>query len=571
METVGRYEILRELGRGGMATVYLAQQVDLGRLVALKELGVLRATDGSLARRFLREARMAGALSHPNIVTVHDYFDHGGTPFIAMEYVDGGSLRSHVEAGRSLAQVGGVLEGLLAGLAHAERHSIVHRDLKPENVLVTSDGRVKIADFGIAKASDQLLTTASLTAAGTTMGTPAYMAPEQAMGQAVTPRTDLYAVGVIAFELLVGRTPFADTETAMAVLMRQVNDTIPPVRSLRPEIDPRVSDWIDGLLAKDPAERTASAEVARDDLDEVLLDLLGPRWHRDSRLPVVAEAAAAAELASPLGRRSELGTPRQDPLARRSQFSTPATRADPIATPPTRRAPPPAGLLADDRTLPPRASAAMGAAAAGAAGAGAASARPPRAGRRWPRAATALFALVAVGAALAALAVHGGSGGAGTEAPPATIAAATDSRAASARTLADQWDAAAQRVSDQHGNASTVSAMRQVAANYRTAATAADSGDTTGYSTALATAQSGAESLRQSTPTGTTPTQQQSPTQEGAGNDQSSGSSDRPAESESSGDTESSGEGENADDGGDEGSDSGGGSGENADDGGDGP
>src|SRR5262249_52345087 len=154
---VGRYEILREIGRGGMATVYLARQTDLDRYVALKELGLLHLTDPSFAERFLRESRMAGGLSHPNIVTVHDYFEHDGTPYITMEYVERGSLRPFIRR-MTLGQVAGVLEGVLAGLAHAASRGIVHRDLKPENVMVTSEGTVKIADFGIARALNQAAT-----------------------------------------------------------------------------------------------------------------------------------------------------------------------------------------------------------------------------------------------------------------------------------------------------------------------------------------------------------------------------------------------------------------------------
>ena len=126
--TVGRYEIVREVGRGGMAVVYLARQTDLDRHVALKELAAFRANDPDVVERFLRESRLAGSLSHPNIVTVHEYFEHEGTAFIAMEYLERGSLRPLV-GGLDLEQVGGVLEGLLAGLAHAERRGIVHRDL----------------------------------------------------------------------------------------------------------------------------------------------------------------------------------------------------------------------------------------------------------------------------------------------------------------------------------------------------------------------------------------------------------------------------------------------------------
>src|SRR6187551_3445503 len=211
MKSVGRYEILREVGRGGMAMVYLARQTDLDRFVALKELGAFHASDPSFAQRFLRESRVAGSLSHPNVVAVLDYFEHDGTPYIAMEYVRGGSLRQYV--GRlTLAQIGVVLEDVLAALAHAERLGIVHRDLKPENLLVTADGRVKIADFGIARALDRARGATRLTATGTTIGTPDYIAPEQAMGDATGPWSDLYSLGCIAFELLTGHAPFAGAD-----------------------------------------------------------------------------------------------------------------------------------------------------------------------------------------------------------------------------------------------------------------------------------------------------------------------------------------------------------------------
>src|SRR5919204_474226 len=219
VRTVGRYEILREIGRGGMAAVYLARQIDLDRQVALKELGAFHAADPAFAERFLRESRVAGSLSHPNIVTVHEYFEHEGTPFIAMEYLPRGSLRPLMNE-LGLAQVAGVMEALLAGLTHAAAHGIVHRDLKPENLMITAEGRMKIADFGIAKAVNQMQTGAFLTATGTTVGTPTYMAPEQAMAKDIGPWTDLYSVGVIAYELLVGQVPFHDTTTPMAILLR---------------------------------------------------------------------------------------------------------------------------------------------------------------------------------------------------------------------------------------------------------------------------------------------------------------------------------------------------------------
>jgi serine/threonine protein kinase len=296
IKTVGRYEILREVGRGGMAKVYLARQTDLDRFVALKELAAFHASDPSFAQRFLRESRVAGSLSHPNIVTVHDYFEHDGTPYIAMEYVERGSLRGYV--GRmSMAQVGGVLEGLLAGLAHAEQHGIVHRDLKPENLMVTSDGRVKIADFGIAKATTRMQTGAFLTATGTTVGTPTYMAPEQAMAQEIGPWTDLYSVGCMAHELFTGKVPFHDTEAPMAILLRHVNEPIPSVKSIEPSVDQGMSDWVDRLLIKDPKQRTQSAVDAWDDFEEIVIGILGPRWRREARL---LENAAQVDTPKPL-------------------------------------------------------------------------------------------------------------------------------------------------------------------------------------------------------------------------------------------------------------------------------
>jgi serine/threonine protein kinase len=271
-----------------MAVVYLARQLDLDRLVALKELSALRQANRSFTERFLRESRLAGSLSHPNIVTVHDFFEERGTPYIAMEYVEGGSLRPHI-GHMSLTQVAGVLDGVLSALAYAERQHVVHRDLKPENVLITAQGSVKITDFGIAKATGKVTTASFVTAAGTTVGTPNYIAPEQAMGHEVGPATDLYSMGIMAFEMVVGHVPFYDTDEPVAVLMRQVNDPIPPARSLNPEVDPAISDWIERLLVKDPKKRTQAAEDASDQLEEIVIRLAGPRWRRSA--PLVPDSA----------------------------------------------------------------------------------------------------------------------------------------------------------------------------------------------------------------------------------------------------------------------------------------
>jgi len=199
-ERVGNYEISGLIARGGMAAVYLARQSALGRDVALKRLG-LGQEEPIMAQRFVREAQMVARLHHEHIVTVFDFFEHEGAAYIAMEYVAGGSLRPWV-GDLDLPQVLGVLESLLSALAHAEEHGVSHRDLKPENVLVTTHGSVKVADFGVARAYATL--TPRVTGTGLAIGTPAYMAPEQALDRPIGPETDLYAVGVMAYEMLAG-------------------------------------------------------------------------------------------------------------------------------------------------------------------------------------------------------------------------------------------------------------------------------------------------------------------------------------------------------------------------------
>ncbi|HXB66552.1 MAG TPA: serine/threonine-protein kinase [Solirubrobacteraceae bacterium] len=280
---VGRYEIVQELGKGGMATVYLARQVGLGRVVALKELSAFQANRPGVAERFVRESQLAGSLNHANIVTVYEYFEEAGTPYIAMEYVQYGSLRPRIGS-LSITQVLGVLEGVLAGLAHAETFGIVHRDLKPENIMVALDGHVKLADYGIAKASASAGVERFATSPGALIGTPAYMAPEQALGGQIGPCTDLYSLGVVAYEQIVGRVPFADTHSPLAVAMRHANEPVPPVTEARPETDQGLSGWIGRLLLKEPDARPRSATAAWEELEEIAVRIAGPLWRRDARL-----------------------------------------------------------------------------------------------------------------------------------------------------------------------------------------------------------------------------------------------------------------------------------------------
>ena len=322
-----RYELLGELGRGGMATVYLARQLDLNRLVALKRLDALADGSGTRVRRFVREARLAASLSHPNIVTIHDSFAIDGAPYIAMEYVPGGTLRELI-VGLSLEQIAGVLDGVLDGLAHAERRHIVHRDLKPENLMVTAEGAVKIADFGIAKATSAAQDDdGPLTTVGVALGTPAYMAPEQAMAHEPTPRTDLYAVGIIAFELLTGCVPFRDPDSSVGLLLQHVNDTPPTVAERRPDVDVALSDWVACLLEKEPAARPDDATSARVALEDIVLRLRGPRWRRESPLPYFAADV-------PTDPTVALGGTAPGTVASEGTGHTTQARTDPVRRPP---------------------------------------------------------------------------------------------------------------------------------------------------------------------------------------------------------------------------------------------
>jgi hypothetical protein len=394
---VGPYEILRKVARGGMATVYLARQTQLDRLVALKELAALPDDEPELAERFVRESRMAGMLNHPNIVAVYDFFECDGRGHIAMEYLERGSLRPYV--GRiGVAQVMGVLEGVLAALDHAEAHGIVHRDLKPENVLVTTEGGVKLADFGIAKALNSMASGEYRTETGAIIGTPAYMSPEQAIGDVVGPASDLYAVGVIAYEMLAGELPYGcPTDIPMAVLVRHVHDPVPEVAEVLPDLDPRLAAWVQRLLAKDPAERPPRAMEAWREAEEIVADLYGPLWRRGGCLngaPAAGSATSREARDEPPSAALSLRylTPAGgDPRVPRQPFrSLPAPPAKSTRLSPER--PAPADLLPAFEPL------------------ARAERAPIRAFRR--RLATLLATLVTAGAAAAALVAFTGSGSA---------------------------------------------------------------------------------------------------------------------------------------------------------------
>jgi serine/threonine protein kinase len=264
-QTISHYKILKKLGEGGMGEVYLAEDTELHRKVALKFLSLHLASDADFKARFKREAQAAAALNHPNIITIHEVAEYEGRSFIAMEYVEGGSLRTLLAENELPAgKVIGLTMQICEGLSKAHEAGIVHRDMKPDNILVDKDGRVKILDFGLAK----LKTAATqLTKADTTMGTIYYISPEQAQGAEVDQRSDLFSLGVILYELLTRQLPFKG-EYEAAILYSLINEEPEPLARYKASTPEALQRIVDKALKKDSSTRYQSAA-------EVLADLKG--------------------------------------------------------------------------------------------------------------------------------------------------------------------------------------------------------------------------------------------------------------------------------------------------------
>jgi len=271
-ERLGRYEILRPLGSGGMGEVYAAHDPLLGRNVAIKILPERLATDRDSLARFTQEARSASALSHPNIVTIYEIGTDDAKPFISMEYIDGRDLRTLINEGPQPNRLTVDIAAQIAdGLAAAHEHSIIHRDLKPENVMVTKDGFVKILDFGLAKligeGSDEQAKTmqrAPSTTPGTILGTVGYMSPEQATGRRIDFRSDQFALGAILYELATGHAAF-ERENAIDVMSAILHDNPAPVRDFNARVPQQLTWVIDRLLQKEPSGRyPTTREVANE-------------------------------------------------------------------------------------------------------------------------------------------------------------------------------------------------------------------------------------------------------------------------------------------------------------------
>ncbi|TMD19106.1 MAG: serine/threonine protein kinase [Chloroflexi bacterium] len=280
---IGKYVVKRELGRGGMGAVYLAEQTGLGREVAIKELIPSAAADPIALKRFLQEAQVMARTSHPNLVQVYDMEQIQGANYIVLEFVRGKSLRDWLNRGAiPPPQVFAVMHGVLQALDYAHRHAIVHRDMKPENVLLSDEGDVKVADFGIARLTDDSAGPGSTaTKTGTTVGTPQYMSPEQVASSKVDGRSDLYSAGIMFYELIVGEPPFTASEAdgPFTLMAKHVQAPPRPPSVLKPGLDPQLEEIILKSLSKRPEDRYQNGQEFDESVSGVA-DRLCPGWQR---------------------------------------------------------------------------------------------------------------------------------------------------------------------------------------------------------------------------------------------------------------------------------------------------
>jgi eukaryotic-like serine/threonine-protein kinase len=317
----GRYRILRRLGVGGMASVYLAEDDELGRRVAIKILNDRYANDELFVERFRREAKSAAGLSHPNIVSIYDRGEAEGTYYIAMEVIDGKSLKEVIRTQGRLrpAQAIAYTRQIIAALRFAHRNGIIHRDIKPHNILVGPEERLKVTDFGIARAG-----ASQMTETGSIMGTAQYLSPEQARGAPVTAPSDLYSVGIVLYEMLTGRVPFTG-DTPVGIAMKHLNDAPYPPSAVAPGIPADLDRVVLRALAKSPADRYQTAEEFDSDLARIEAGLPIARETTEAATAILARTPPPAAATQVLDR----DAPRQPP-PRRPPY-------DPYAQPPRRK------------------------------------------------------------------------------------------------------------------------------------------------------------------------------------------------------------------------------------------
>jgi serine/threonine-protein kinase len=306
---IGKYRIKGELGRGGMGAVYLAEQPGLGREVAIKELIQSAVADPVALKRFLQEAQVMARTSHPNLVQVHDIELMGDANYIVLEFVRGKSLRDWLNRGPiPLPQVFAVMHGVLQALDYAHKRAIVHRDMKPENVLLSDEGMVKVADFGIARLTDDSGVGGTATKTGTTVGTPQYMSPEQVASSKVDGRSDLYSAGIMFYELVVGQPPFTASEAdgPFTLMAKHVQAPPKPPSVHRPGLDMALEEVILKSLSKRPEDRFQTGQEFDDAIGRSA-ERICPGWQRslepgaDLSKMVPSATAPTMRPATPIG------------------------------------------------------------------------------------------------------------------------------------------------------------------------------------------------------------------------------------------------------------------------------
>lgn len=311
-EALPSYEIGDELGRGGWGVVLAGHHRQLGRPVAIKQLPQAFSADEDVRARFLAEARVLASLTHPHIIPIYDYVEHEGLCLLVMEQLTGGTLWSRfTQAGVTLQSACAAVMATCAALHHAHEHDVLHRDVKPENVMFSDDGVLKVTDFGIAKVLSG--SEALATRAGDILGTPAYMAPEQAVGGDIGPPADVYAAGVMLYELLSGRLPFSEEGGALAIVYRHVNEEPVPITQQAPSVPAPLADVVMGALARSPDERFATAEELGVALGEAATAAWGVGWLERAELSVAAPGPILASTMRATD--SPQAPPRQPPQA----------------------------------------------------------------------------------------------------------------------------------------------------------------------------------------------------------------------------------------------------------------
>lgn len=298
---LGPYEVVEQVGRGGMATVFKAYQPALERMVAIKVLPEFLADDPQFRERFRREAVSIAKLRHPGILTVYDHGEFEGQPYIVTEYVEGGTFADQLGKPITLGHALEVLRTVASALDYAHRYGVVHRDIKPSNILMTKEGKSVLGDFGLAR---MMTSNDRLTRLSTVVGTPEYMSPEQCAGRDTGPASDQYSLGVVAFEALTGRVPY-DAETPAAVMLAQIQSPLPNARTVNPAVPATVEAALERALSKDPTDRFADCESFVKALESAATDpvLAAPTVTAAAPIAVATATATAPAGAPAPGRR----------------------------------------------------------------------------------------------------------------------------------------------------------------------------------------------------------------------------------------------------------------------------